>query len=233
MSCLQAHTPLITSTFISEHTKTTSSVEYTCLGDLHYHVFNVWHESPGPKKQSRFSECWACIALFQKKTQLSTSSWCTWAHPEFEICKGAAQLASIHPSFTSGMPVLILSPALTLKSRLYMQALLWTLYYLQHHSIRRHHQALLKTVFPQLPYFCPTFKGLLRAVSSTHFIPVKRDGRTPHLHWKKVHLWNTCIRHSGPALASLGLRLLVHHFKTGLQTAALGHHSPLRTGHLK
>lgn len=51
---------------------------------------------------------------------------------------------------------------------------------------------------------------------------------------KMVHLWNMYIRYSRLAPASLGLRLLVHHFKTAdLQTGALGYHSPLRTGHLK
>jgi len=55
-----------------------------------------------------------------------------------------------------------------------------------------------------------------------YIIPVKRDGRTPQLYRKKVHLWNMYIRHSRLVLASLGLTLLVHHFRTpGLQTVAL------------
>jgi len=55
-----------------------------------------------------------------------------------------------------------------------------------------------------------------------YIIPVKRDGRTPQPYRKKVHLWNMYIRHSRLVLASLGLTLLVHHFRTpGLQTVAL------------
>lgn len=146
-------------------------------------------------------------------------------HPEFEICNGAAELALIHPSYTNVTPITTLFPALRDLQD-------FTCKLCNEPCIPSSTTQLgdssgpIKSSFSQLPYFCPLFKGLLRAVSGKHVIPVKRDERTPHLYWKKkVHLWNTCIRYSRLALASLGLKLLVHHFKTaGLQTAALGYH---------
>lgn len=111
-----------------------------------------------------------------------------------------------------------------------MQALLWTPCCLKHHSIRRHHEALLKTVFPQLPYFYPLFKGLLRAVSGTRYTSRKR--------WKN----SSPILKKGPSLEHVyqifktgscfpEAETISSHFKTaGLLTAALGYHSPLGTG---
>lgn len=45
-------------------------------------------------------------------------------------------------------------------------------------------------------------------MSDKHVIPIRRDGRTLCLYWKrkkKVHLWNMCVRYSRLALGSLGL----------------------------
>lgn len=49
------HILFIASTFISEHVKTTSSIEHTYLGYLHHQVFDELKSWPGPKKQSATS----------------------------------------------------------------------------------------------------------------------------------------------------------------------------------
>lgn len=78
--------------------------------------------------------------------QLCISSWCTQAHPEFEICKGADELLLTHPSFTTGTPVLILSPALR-----------DTQIKTSHAASCYEHCIPIKNSFSQLPYFCPPF----------------------------------------------------------------------------
>lgn len=107
------HILFISHIFISEHMKTTSSVEYTYLGYLHHQVFNELKSWPGAKKQSSTSvsqNIGLVLHAFSEKMQLCTKKLvylgALWAHPEFEICKEAAELALTDPSFTSGTSTL-------------------------------------------------------------------------------------------------------------------------------
>ena len=132
--------------------------------------------------------------LFQKKCN-STRSWELFGPiPNLKSAKGLPSWHWFTPTLewnTYSRFVLCME---TFKSRLCMQALLWTLHSLKHHSIRRYHQALLVSF--SLPYFLS--KRSLRAASGIHYTSKKR--------WKN----SSTVSKKGPSLEHV-----YQTFKTG------------------
>lgn len=86
--------------------KTTSNIQYTYSGYLHCQVFNEKSWSGPKNNQPLLSQDAGLVlhafpenntTLYKKLVYLGV----LWAHPEYEICQGAAELALTHPSFTS------------------------------------------------------------------------------------------------------------------------------------